>query len=64
MIENKNQNDLFLIEKQNQQIEKLKSIITDLYNIIKYTYENNDLKLINKCYGVITLLLKDILDLK
>jgi len=61
-MENKNQNDLFLIEKQNQEIQKLKSIIMELYNIIKYTYENNDLKLINKCYGAIIFLLKDILD--
>jgi hypothetical protein len=61
-MENKNQNDLFLIEKQNQQIQKLKSIIMELYNIIKYTYENNDLKLINLTFGSIIFLLKDILD--
>lgn len=52
------------MKNQNQEIQKLKSIINDLYNIIKYTYENNDLNLLNKCYGVITLLIKDILDLK
>ena len=51
------------MENENQEIQKLKSIIIELYNIIKYTYENNDLKLLNVTYGVITLLIKDILDL-
>ena len=50
------------MENENQEIQKLKSIITDLYNIIKYTYENNDLKLINLTFGSIIFLLKDILD--
>lgn len=61
-MENKNQNDLSLIQKQKQQINKLKSIIMELYNIIKCSYDEGNLKLLNLIYGVITQLVNDVLN--
>lgn len=62
-MENKNYNQITLIKSQQQQIKKLKSIILDMYAIIKCAEDEDSIKIINLTYGTLTLLLKDILDL-
>lgn len=62
-MENKNYNQITLIKSQNEEIKKLKSIILDMYAIMKCAEEEDNVKIINLTYGTLTLLLKDILDL-
>lgn len=62
-MENKNNNQITLIKKQNEEIKKLKSIILDMYAILKCAEEEDNVKIINLTYGTLTLLLKDLLDL-
>lgn len=62
-MENKNNNTLCLIKKQNEEIKKLKSIILDMYAIIKCAEDEDSIKIINLTYGTLTLLLKEVLDL-
>ena len=62
-MENKNNNTLCLIKSQKEEIKKLKSIILDMYAILKCAEEEDSIKIINLTYGTLTLLLKDILDL-
>jgi hypothetical protein len=62
-MENKNYNQIVLIENKNKEIKKLKSIILDMYAIMKCAEEEDNIKIINLTYGTITILLKDILDL-
>jgi hypothetical protein len=58
-MENKNYNQITIIEKQNEEIKKLKSIILDMYAILKCANEEDNVKIINLTYGTLTLLLKD-----
>ena len=62
-MENKNYNQITLIEKQNEEIKKLKSIILDMYAILKCANDEDNVKIINLTYGTLTLLLKETLDL-
>lgn len=62
-MENKNQNDLSLIQKQKEQINKLKKVILDIYAILKCANEKDSIKIINLTYGVITILVKETIDL-
>jgi len=62
-MENKNYNTLCLIKKQNEQIKNLKKVILDLYSIIKIANEEDNLRLLNITYGVVTLLVKETLNL-
>jgi len=62
-MENKNYNQISLMKKQNEEIKKLKSIILDMYAIMKCANEEDNVNIINLTYGTLTLLLKDILDL-
>ena len=58
-MDNKNYNHITLIKKQNEQIKNLKKVILDLYSIIKIANEEDDLRLLNITYGVITLIVKE-----
>jgi len=51
------------IKDKDKEIKELKSIILELYSIIKCANEEDNLKIINLTYGTITILLKQILDL-
>ena len=62
-MENKNYNQITLIEKQNEEIKKLKSIIMDMYAILKCANEEDSIKIINLTYGTLTLLLKNVMNL-
>jgi hypothetical protein len=62
-MENKNYNQITLIEKQNEEIKKLKSIIMDMYAILKCANEEDNVKIINLTYGTLTLLIKDVMNL-
>ena len=62
-MENKNYNQITLIKKQNEEIKNLKKVILDMYAILKCANEEDDVKIINLTYGVITLLVKQTLDL-
>lgn len=62
-MENKNNNQITLIKKQNEEIKKLKSIILDMYAILKCAEEEDNVKIINLTYGTLTLLIKQTLDL-
>lgn len=62
-MENKNYNQITLIKSQNEEIKKLKSIILDMYAIIKCAEDEDSIKIINLTYGTLTLLLKEVLDL-
>jgi hypothetical protein len=62
-MENKNYNQITLIEKQNEEIKKLKSIILDMYAILKCANEEDNVKIINLTYGTLTLLIKDVMNL-
>jgi len=62
-MENKKYNTLSLIKKQNEEIKNLKKVIIDLYSIIKCANDEDNLRLLNITYGVITLLVKETLDL-
>jgi len=62
-MENKNSNQIVLIEKQNIEIKKLKKVIIDMYAIMKCAEEEDSIKIINLTYGTLTLLLKDIMNL-
>ena len=62
-MENKNYNQITLIEKQKEEIKKLKKVIIDMYAIMKCANEEDNIKIINLTYGTLTILLKDILDL-
>jgi len=62
-MENKNYNQITLMKKQNEEIKKLKSIILDMYAIIKCAEDEDSIKIINLTYGTLTLLLKEVLDL-
>jgi|TARA_R100001440_G_scaffold16001_3_gene27147 hypothetical protein len=48
------------LKDKNDEIKKLKSIILELYGIIKYTNEYQDIKLINLIAGIYTLLMKEL----
>jgi len=52
------------IKDKDKEIKELKSIILELYSIIKCAEEEDNLKIINITYGTITILLKQILDLE
>jgi hypothetical protein len=62
-MENKNYNQITLIEKQKEEIKKLKSIILDMYAILKCANEEDNVKIINLTYGTLTLLIKDVMNL-
>ena len=62
-MENKNYNQITLIESQQKEIKKLKKVILDMYAIMKCANDEDSIKIINLTYGTLTLLLKDILDL-
>jgi hypothetical protein len=62
-MENKNYNQITLIEKQNEEIKKLKSIILDMYAILKCANEEDNVKIINLTYGTLTLLIKNVMNL-
>lgn len=62
-MENKNYNQITLIEKQNEEIKKLKSIIMDMYAILKCANEEDSIKIINLTYGTLTLLIKNVMNL-
>jgi len=48
------------LKDKKDEIKKLKSIILELYGIIKYTNEYQDIKLINLIAGIYTLLMKEL----
>ena len=48
------------LKDKNAEIKKLKSIILEMYGIIKYTNEYKDLKLINLISGIYTLLMDEL----
>ena len=52
------------IKDKDKEIKELKSIILELYSIIKCANEEDNLKIINITYGTITILLRQILDLE
>jgi len=52
------------IKTKNDEIKELKSIILELYSIIKAAEDEDSIKIINLTYGTITILLKQILDLE
>jgi len=52
------------IQDKNKEIKELKSIILELYSIIKAAEDEDNIKIINLTYGTITILLKQILDLE
>lgn len=62
-MENKNSNQITLIENKNEEIKKLKKVIIDMYAIMKCAEEEDSIKIINLTYGTLTLLLKDIMNL-
>jgi len=62
-MENKNYNQITLIEKQKEEIKKLKSIILDMYAIIKCANDEDNVKIINLTYGTLTLLIKNVMNL-
>ena len=62
-MENKNYNQITLIDEQQKEIKKLKKVIIDMYAIMKCANEEDNIKIINLTYGTLTILLKDILDL-
>ena len=62
-MENKNYNQITLIESQKQEIKKLKSIILDMYAILKCANDEDNVKIINLTYGTLTLLIKDVMNL-
>ena len=62
-MENKNYNQITLIESQKEEIKKLKKVIIDMYAIMKCCEEEDNIKIINLTFGTLTILLKDILDL-
>jgi len=62
-MENKNNNQITLIDSQKEEIKKLKSIILDMYAILKCANDEDSVKIINLTYGTLTLLLKETLDL-
>jgi len=51
------------IKDKDKEIKELKSIILELYSIIKCANEEDNLKIIQLTYGTITILLRQILDL-
>ena len=51
-------------EEIDKEIKELKSIILELYTIIKAAEDEDNIKIINLTYGTITILLKQILDLE
>jgi hypothetical protein len=62
-MENKNYNQITLIKNKNEEIKKLKSIILDMYAIIKCANDEDNVKIINLTYGTLTLLIKDVMNL-
>ena len=52
------------IQDKNKEIKELKSIILELYSIIKAAEDEDNIKIINLTYGTITILLKQILNLE
>lgn len=52
------------IKDKDKEIKELKSIILELYSIIKCCHDEDNIKIINLTYGTITILLKQILDLE
>ena len=52
------------MKDKDKEIKELKSIILELYSIIKAAEEEDNIKIINLTYGTITILLKQILDLE
>ncbi len=59
-----NLNMIRQIQDKNKEIKELKSIILELYSIIKAAEDEDNIKIINLTYGTITILLKQILDLE
>ena len=51
------------IKDKDKEIKELKSIILELYSIIKCANEEDNIKIINLTFGTITILLRQILDL-
>jgi hypothetical protein len=62
-MENKNYNQITLIENQKEEIKKLKSIILDMYAILKCANEEDNINIINLTYGTLTLLIKNVMNL-
>jgi len=52
------------LKDKDKEIKELKSIILELYSIIKCAEDEDSIKIINLTYGTITILLKQILDLE
>ena len=52
------------IKDKDKEIKELKSIILELYSIIKCCHDEDNIKIINLTIGTITILLKQILDLE
>lgn len=52
------------IKDKDKEIKELKSIILELYSIIKCANDESNVKIINLTIGTITILLKQILDLQ
>ena len=52
------------MKDKDKEIKELKSIILELYSIIKAAEDEDSIKIINLTYGTITILLKQILDLE
>lgn len=52
------------MKDKDKEIKELKSIILELYSIIKSANDDDNVKIINLTYGTITILLKQILDLE
>ena len=59
-----NLNMIRQIQDKNKEIKELKSIILELYSIIKAAEDEDNIKIINLTYGTITILLKQILNLE
>ncbi len=59
-----NLNMIRQIQDKNKEIKELKSIILELYSIIKAAEDEDNIKIINLTIGTITILLKQILDLE
>ena len=59
-----NLNMIRQIQDKNKEIKELKSIILELYSIIKAAEDEDNIKIINLTIGTITILLKQILNLE
>ena len=59
-----NLNMIRQIQDKNKEIKELKSIILELYSIIKAAEDEDNIKIINLTIGTITILLRQILNLE